>query len=44
MGDTVWDYNSATQAGVPFIFAAYGFGNVENVPKIYDIAELPALV
>ena len=29
---------------VPFIFAAYGFGNVENVPKIYDIAELPALV
>ena len=44
VGDTVWDYNSATQAGVPFIFAAYGFGNVENVPKIYDIAELPALV
>ena len=39
VGDTVWDYNSATQAG-----AAYGFGNVENVPKIYDIAELPALV
>ena len=44
VGDTVWDYNSATQAGVPFIFAAYGFGNVENVPKICDIAELPALV
>ena len=36
--------DACKKAGVPFIFAAYGFGNVENVPKIYDIAELPALV
>ncbi len=44
VGDTVWDYNSATQAGVPFIFAAYGFGNVENVPKIAAPAALLHLV
>ncbi len=30
VGDTMGDYNSATKAGVPFIFANYGFGAVEN--------------
>ncbi len=30
VGDTISDYQAATQAGVPFIFAEYGFGEVEN--------------
>jgi phosphoglycolate phosphatase len=30
VGDTTGDYNSATKAGVPFIFANYGFGVVES--------------
>ncbi|MES3017000.1 MAG: HAD family hydrolase [Bacteroidota bacterium] len=30
IGDTIWDYDAATAAGVPFIFAAYGFGKVDN--------------
>ena len=30
IGDTMGDYNAATEAGVPFIFAAYGFGVVEK--------------
>lgn len=40
VGDTQWDYEAATTAGVPFIFAAYGFGRVENTPKIDAPAEL----
>jgi phosphoglycolate phosphatase len=30
VGDTMGDFTSAQKAGVPFIFAAYGFGNVEE--------------
>jgi phosphoglycolate phosphatase len=30
VGDTMGDYKAATEAGVPFIFAAYGFGVVEE--------------
>lgn len=30
VGDTMGDYNAATEAGVPFIFASYGFGVVES--------------
>jgi phosphoglycolate phosphatase len=30
VGDTMGDYESATKAGVPFIFASYGFGDVES--------------
>ncbi len=44
VGDTQWDCDAATAAGVPFIFAAYGFGKVENKPTIQSPAELPALV
>lgn len=44
VGDTQWDFDAATAAGVPFIFAAYGFGRVENTPRIAAPAELPALV
>jgi phosphoglycolate phosphatase len=30
VGDTMGDYNAATEAGVPFIFASYGFGTVPD--------------
>lgn len=29
VGDTMGDYHACQEAGVPFIFAAYGFGEVE---------------
>lgn len=44
VGDTQWDCDAAAAAGVPFIFAAYGFGHVENQPAIASLAELPAIV
>lgn len=44
VGDTALDYKSATQAGVPFIHAAYGFGRVENVPAIHSLGELEGLL
>lgn len=44
VGDTQWDFDAATAAGVPFIFAAYGFGCVSGTPAIQSPSELPALV
>lgn len=44
VGDTALDGKSAAEAGVPFVFAAYGFGNVENVPTIQSLSDLPALL
>ena len=44
VGDTTLDYQSAAQAGVPFIHAAYGFGRVENVPAIHSLGELEGLL
>jgi len=46
VGDTVGDYNSATKAGVPFIFADYGFGKVENgqIATISSLEELKELL
>lgn len=44
VGDTALDRRSATQAGVPFIHAAYGFGQVEGVPAIHRLGELPKLL
>lgn len=41
VGDTMLDYTSARDAGVPFLHAAYGFGTVENVPAVQTFAELP---
>ncbi len=43
LGDTMGDYEAATEAGVSFIHAAYGYGEVpEGTPLIRDIRELPA--
>ena len=44
MGDTDWDYQAARRAGVPFIHAAYGFGQVEGVPAIRRFGELDGLL
>jgi phosphoglycolate phosphatase len=46
VGDTLGDYHAATQAGVPFIFADYGFGKVPEgmVATIDSIAALRALL
>lgn len=44
VGDTALDHKSAAQAGVPFVFAAYGFGTVEGTPAIHDLKELPGLL
>ncbi len=40
VGDIEADYLSSTEAGVPFIFAAYGFGHVENTPAIEKFTDL----
>ncbi len=42
VGDIQADYNSSLRAGVKFVLADYGFGNVkEDVPKIASLRELP---
>ena len=30
VGDTLGDYQACRKAGVPFVFASYGFGQVET--------------
>ena len=46
IGDTIGDYEAATKAGVPFIFADYGFGKVENgqIAAIDTFGELVGLL
>jgi phosphoglycolate phosphatase len=46
VGDTVGDFDAANKAGVPFIFANYGFGVVENgqVATISTFGELVELL
>ncbi|MCF0116241.1 MAG: HAD family hydrolase [Erysipelotrichaceae bacterium] len=45
VGDTMFDYHACTEAGVPFIFASYGFGKVEDyIGKIDKPMDLVALL
>ncbi|MCI2112557.1 MAG: HAD family hydrolase [Ruminococcus sp.] len=45
VGDTQGDYDAAKEAGVPFVFAEYGFGNVDNFKySIKEFSELPKAV
>ncbi len=46
VGDTMGDYTSATKAGVPFIFASYGFGVVADgmVATIDTFSQLTELL
>lgn len=42
VGDTAGDHQAAKDAGIPFIFAEYGFGNTENADAV--IHSLPELL
>lgn len=46
VGDTMGDYNAASQAGVPFVFANYGFGVVaeDQVATISKFSDLAAVL
>ena len=44
IGDTLGDYNATMEAGGTFIHAAYGFGEVDNVTKVYSVMEIPKAV
>lgn len=45
IGDTQGDLDAADQAGIPFIHAAYGFGQTDRpVPFAASLAKLPAMV
>ena len=44
VGDTQGDFDACLEAGVVFIWASYGFGQInEEVPKINDLLELMAV-
>lgn len=44
VGDTQGDYDAACKAGVPFVLAAYGFGQVdapvESIDKLSDLVKM----
>lgn len=45
LGDTQGDYNACQKAGVPFLFAAYGFGTVDaQVPQVESLEQLPEII
>ena len=45
LGDTQGDYNACQKAGVPFLFAAYGFGRVDaKVPQVESLEQLPEVM
>lgn len=45
VGDTAGDYDSATMAGIPFIFASYGYGSIQqSAHSIRCFSELVDLV
>lgn len=45
VGDTMGDYEACRQAGIPFIWASYGFGEVREADaEISSILELPKIL
>ena len=46
VGDTQGDYEATVKAGVPFIFAAYGFGKVEQgqIATVNQLADLQQIL
>lgn len=45
VGDTHWDQDAAKAAGVEFVFAKFGFGQIKSpCPVILQLSELPALL
>lgn len=44
VGDTIGDCRSTREAGIPFVYAAYGFGDVEDYDyRLEDISDLKEL-
>ena len=44
VGDTIGDCRSTREAGIPFVYAAYGFGDVEDYDyRLEDISDLKKL-
>lgn len=44
VGDTAGDYEACKEAGIPFIFASYGFGSVKNAScTIHQFSDLLSL-
>lgn len=45
VGDIQGDYEASMQAGIGFIHAAYGFGEIaDEVPRIQGLAKLPEVI
>lgn len=44
VGDTLLDMEAAQDAGIPFIFAEYGFGNADSSYCIRSMRQLPEVV
>ena len=36
VGDTILDFEAAQKANIPFVFATYGFGKVQNPDYIIE--------
>lgn len=43
VGDIQSDCDASFKAGIPFVFASYGFGDVRNTPQISGLNELKTL-
>lgn len=45
VGDIQGDYDASMEAGIKFIYAAYGFGNIkQDVPVIHEFQEILSVV
>ncbi len=45
VGDTIWDFEAAQKANIPFVYAIYGFGDVKTAKhRIEGISELQMLL
>jgi len=45
IGDTIWDHEASSRSGIPFIYAAYGFGRVDDGSLCLNaFSELPELI
>jgi phosphoglycolate phosphatase len=45
IGDTEWDHDAASKNGIPFIYAAYGFGKADTAEwRIDEFGELQNLI
>lgn len=45
VGDTQLDFESASEAGIPFVHAAYGFGKVEGAKYVIEkFSDLPDVI